>query len=130
MGRDRLEESLLLGGRDREVRGGGVREPVGVVDLERGRESLEGEMMGKLRVLLEEAEHLAHVLLQLFDLGRAGGDRLDCDGQIAASLLEPNDQSAPHPLDHDLDVSVGELERLGDRRDDPHPVDVLGPGLV
>ena len=58
---------------DGEVRRQRVGEAVRVVDLERRGEALEGEVVRELRVLLEEAEDLAHVLLELLDVHRAGG---------------------------------------------------------
>ena len=58
------------------------------------------------------------------------GEQLDADRQVLAPALEGHDPAAAHALDHHLDVAVGELQRLGHRRDDADLVDVLGLGLV
>ena len=52
------------------------------------------------------------------------------DREELAPPLEGEDPAAPHAFDHDLDVAVGQLERLGDGGDDADVVDVLGLGLV
>jgi hypothetical protein len=54
VGRLRLEQRLLLGGGDGQVRREGVGESLGVVDLQRRREPLEREVVRELGVLLEE----------------------------------------------------------------------------
>ena len=132
VGRLGLEERLLLGGRDGQVRRERVGEALGVVDLERRREALEGQVVRELGVLLEEREHLAPCsrvrLVGVGGLDRAASST--ATDRYSPRALEGQDPAAPHALDHHLDVAVGELQGLGDRRDDADLVDVLGLGLV
>ena len=130
VGRLGLEQRLLLGGGDREVRRQGVGEPLRVVDLERGREALEGQVVRQLRVLLEEREDLAHVVLEALGVDRPRGKDLDGDGEVGPAPLEGHDAAPAHALDHHLDVTVRELQGLGDGGDDADLVDVLGRRFV
>ena len=63
--REGLEELLLLGRGDEEVRGERVGEAVGIVELERRHHAFEGEVVRHLRVLLEDLHQLLHVLRDL-----------------------------------------------------------------
>ena len=125
-----LEKRLLLGGGDGEMGRQRVGEALGVVDLERRREPLEREVVRELGVLLEERQHLAHVVLEAFGVDRAHREDLDRDGEVRPPALEGHDAAAAHALDHHLDVAVGKLQGLGDGGDDADFVDVLRRRIV
>ena len=91
-----LEQRLLLGGRDGQVRRQRVGEALGVVDLQRRGEALEGQVVRQLRVLLEEGEHLAHVVLELLGVGRLAGRTSTATDEVRAAPLEGHDPPAPH----------------------------------
>ena len=85
-GEMRLEELLLLGRGDEDVRGERVGEAVGIVELERRHHAFEGEVVRHLRVLLEDLHELLHVLR---DFGRErvlGVDLAHGDGDVAVAL--------------------------------------------
>ena len=130
VGRLRLEQRLLLGGGHGKVRRQRVGEALGIVDLEGGGQALEGQVVRELRVLLEQREDLGHVVPQAVHVRRLDREQLHADRQELAAALERHDPAAAHALDHDLDVPVRELQRLGHRRDDAHLVNVLGFRLV
>ena len=130
VGRLRLEQRLLLGRRHGQVRGQRVGKALGIVDLQGRGQALEGQVVRKLGVLLEQREHLRHVVAQALDVGRAEREQVHPDRQVLALALEGHDAAAAHALDHHLDVAVGQLQGLGHRRDDADIIDVLGLGLV
>jgi hypothetical protein len=109
-----------------------VGEDVGVVEGQGGEEPLVGELVGELGVLLEDAEHLLHVRVDLGGAAREGPrlDGLDRHFLVAAGGREGADQPAGDSFDHDLDVAVRQLQGLDDDGNDADVVDVAGGGLV
>ena len=63
--RDDLEQVLLLVDADQQVRGDGVGELAGIVDLHRGDHGVVVQVVRELDVLLEERHHAAHRLLDV-----------------------------------------------------------------
>ena len=125
-----LQELLLLGGGDQQVRGQGVGEAVRLVELERGHHSLECQVMGHLRVLLEDLHQLLHVLRDLRGERILRVDLAYGHRGVAARLLDRQDLSAGQPLDHHLHVLVRQLQVLHDRGDDADAVDLVDCRIV
>ena len=125
-----VEQALLLARGDHQMGGERVGETIRVIHLEGRHQPFEGEMVGRLGVLLEGAEHFAHVLLEL--VAHRVLDLVDLDLGVdrAVALLEIEQPRAALPLDHHLDVAVGQLEVLDHPRDHPDTLDVVGPGIV
>ena len=119
VGRQQLEQRLLLGGRDRQVRRQRVGEPVGVVELQGRQEALEGEVLRQLGVLLEGAEDLVDEELELLRHRVLDLVGLEVAPERAFALLEVHELAALHALDHHLDVAVRELQVLDHRATTP-----------
>ena len=82
--------------------------------FERRGDALEGEVVGELRVLLEEREHLAHVVLQARPgHGRCStGSNDDLDQERSpAGRSKDADPPAPHPSTITLMWPLGKLQR-------------------
>ena len=126
----RLEQRLLLGRRHGQVSGQGVGEAVGIVELQRRHQALEGQVMGHLRVLLEAVEQAAHVDLDLV-VSRVV-DLVDLDLRLegVVDLFERPQLGPPQSLDHHLHVAVRQLDVLHHPSDDTDPVDVVDPRVV
>ena len=109
---DRLEELLLLGCADEDVRGERVSELVGIVELERRHDAFERQVMRHLGVRLEDLDELLHVLRNLGGERHAAFDVADGDGDVAVVFLRRDDLGAVEALDHHLHVLVRKLEVL------------------
>ncbi len=128
--RGRLQELLLLGRGDEDVRGQRVGEAVGVVELQRRHHAFEGQVVGELGVLLEDLHQLLHVLGDLRGEGDLGVDLAHNDGDVAVGLLRGDDLGAGQPLHHHFHVLVGELQVLDDRGHDADAVDLVHGRIV
>ena len=125
-----LQQGLLLGGGDGQVRREDVGETVGIVELQRRHQTLEGQVVGHLGVLLEAVQQPAHVHLNLV-VGRVV-DVVDLDvGLEGAFLFLQGPQFGPaQPFDHDLHVAVRQLHVLDHPRHDSDRMDVVDAGIV
>jgi hypothetical protein len=112
-----------MGGKD-------VRELVRVFGLQRGKNTFRRKVMGEFRVLLEELYELNHVVRNGLILGRLYLHTFYPRHQASIIVLDIDQACATEALDHDLDVSRGELQVLDDPRYDAEAMDVFFGGLV
>jgi hypothetical protein len=129
--RDRLQQRLLLLDTDRQVRRDRVGQAPGVRDAHRGEHRLVGQARRVLDVTLEQAAHARHQLAHLRRDLRLAVDQLDDHLERTRVVLVDLEQTgALDTLDQKLDVAVGQLEVLDDRRRRPDRVDLFGLRVV
>jgi len=127
---DNLEKFLLFSRWLGEMGGKNVRELIRIFSLQRGQNTFCGKVVGEFRVLLEELYELNHVVRDGLILGRMYLHTLDPGHQAPIVVLDVDQACATEALDHDLDVSRGELQVLDDPRDDTQAMNVIFGGLV
>ena len=131
IGRDDLEQVLLLVDADQQVRGDRVGELARVVDADGGDHRVVVQVVRQLHVLLEQRHDAAH---RRFRRRRSASlllrQHLDDDAVEALVFLPLDGAGALDALDQHLDVAVGQLQALDDVGDAAHRVDVFGPRVV
>ena len=130
LGREDVEQVLLLLHRQHQVRGDGVRQLARVLDPHRGQHGVVVEVVGELHVLLEQGDDLGHHGLDAAARLHLAGDELHHHLEEALLLLELEGAPAVQPLHQHLHVAVGELQALHDVADGAQGVDLLRPGVV
>ena len=127
---DRLEELLLLGCSDQDVRSEGVGEFVGIVELERRHDAFERQVVRHLGVRLEDLDELLHVLGDFGGQGHSALDIAHDHRHVAVLFLRRDDLSAVEAFDHHLHVLVRKLEVLDDRGDHTDRIDLADRWVI
>ena len=130
--RDRgdLEDVLLVGDLDGQMRGDGVGELGVVLDLADGAEHLGRDLLVELDVALELGDGRAGQRLDLVLGAQALGDALDLGLEVVGVVGVAHDLGARRALDQHLDGAVGQLEQLQHGGERAHLVDGIGRRIV
>ncbi len=128
-GRD-LEDRLLVGDLDREVRGDRVGELRGLVDLDHRRDHLGRDLLVELDVVLELRDHRAGQRLGLDLVAEIVRQHLGIGGVILVGADEVLDLGAAAALHQHLHGAVGELEQLEHAGERADGVDRVGGRVV
>ena len=127
---DRLQQLLLFRDLQREMRGDGIGELAGILDLIKGNKNFRRDFLVQLYILLELLDHRARERLQLVRILGRVVDRLGFRLEIVLGLGEFDDLRAPRPLDQHLHRAVRQLEQLQHGADGAERVDVFRRGIV
>ena len=125
-----LQQFLLVGDPDVEVRGDAVGQLAGVLDARQGGQGLGRHLLVQLNVGLELLDHGA---AQGLDLGRRRcvlGHQGDLAGEPFGLFREADDAGAAATLDEHLHRAVGQAQELEDGRHDADLEDVVVAGIV
>ena len=129
--RSRFEQRLFFLDGKFEVPGNRIGQPAGIGDAHGRKHRLVGQPGRVLDEPLEQATDLGHLFL---DLGTALDLEFDAfDEHVEGAVLgglDLQDAAALNAFDEQLDVAVGQLEMLHDRRDRTDGVDIVGSGVV
>jgi hypothetical protein len=125
-----LQQRLLLRRAHHQVGRQLVGEVVGILGLDGRDQALERQVVRHLGVLLEDAQHLGDVRLQLIVQRIGDLEGLGLADQRALFLDELDHAAALDALDHHLDVAVGELQVLHHLGYDADLVHVLAQRIV
>ena len=127
---DRLEQLLLLLGRDAQGAGDQVREGGGVVEVGDGELELLGQIGDRLDDLGEGALDVAGQRLELGGGLEHVRHRLDPRHQVGLLADVVGDPDPLGALDQDAQRAVGHLHHPGDGPGDADAVEVVGAGRV
>ncbi|GJD96834.1 hypothetical protein OCOJLMKI_4060 [Methylobacterium iners] len=125
-----LEDRLLVGDLDREVRADRVGELRGLVDLRDGGDDLGRDLLVELHVILELGDDRAGERLRLDAVAELVGERLGLGLVIGVRAAEAGDLGAAGALDEHLHGAVGQLQELQDGGQRADLVDGVGGRIV
>ena len=125
-----LQQFLLLGDLEPEMRGDRVRELRRLLDLVDRNQHLGGDLLVELDVLLELGNHGARQRLGFARLGGGFLDRLREGLEVVRGFLEGRDLGAATAFDQHLHRAVRQLQQLQHRGDRADRVQVVGARIV
>ena len=126
----RLEQILLVGDLQGEMRRHRVGELARIVDLRERDQNLGRHLLVELHILLELRDHGAGQRLDLAHVGRRVLQHAGGDLEEAGIVDEAGDVGAGRALDQDLDRAVGQLEQLQHAGDGADAIDVVRTWIV
>ncbi len=130
LGREDLQDVLLVLHPEDEVGGDGVGQLARILHADCGEHRVVVEVVGELDVLLEEGDDLGHHRLDAPAALVLARDQLHDDLEECRLLAELQGAAPVQPLYEDLHVPIGELQALDDVADGAQGVDLVGPGIV
>ncbi len=125
-----LQQLLLVADLDGEMRGDGIGQFGGIVDLVQRHQHFGRNLPVQLHILLELVDHRTRQRLGLAAFTGIVGDHLGLDLEEIRVLVELDDLGALAAFDQHLHGAVGQAQQLQHRSDGADAVNVFGIGII